>query len=440
VSTDGRYVTGRRRAAEGGPIKAFLPHGARHRAALGFILVTVALDMLATAIVIPFLPNLILEFVGGDTVRAAGWFGLFGTVWALMQFLCAPLQGALSDRFGRRPVILLSNFGLGLDYILMALAPTLGVLLLGRIVSGAAAASVSTTGAYIADVLPPDRRAAGFGMINVAVGLGLVLGPALGGVLGGLDPRLPFWVAAGLSLLNGAYGLAILPESLPRANRARFSWRRANPIGALGVLRADPVLVGLGAVNFLGALAQQALPAVFVLYTGYRYGWDARTVGMALAFLGICFIVGSALVQPVVRRLGERRAMLAGLAAGACGFAIFALAPTGHILELGIPVMAFWSLGSAVTQGLMSRRVAASEQGRLQSAGSSLTGVAGLLGPGLFTGIFAVSIAGFHGLIVPAAPFLAAMLSMVGAAVLAAWVTAPHREAGSDCSIDKAAK
>ena len=439
MSTDGRYVTGRRHAAQTGPIDALLPQGARRRATLGFILVTVALDMLAMAIVIPVLPSLILEFVGGDTARAAGWFGLFGTAWALMQFFCAPVQGALSDRFGRRPVILLSNLGLGLDYILMALAPTLGVLLLGRILSGATAASMSTTGAYIADVMPPDRRAAGFGMINVAVGLGLVLGPALGGVLGALDPRLPFWVAAGLSLLNGAYGLAILPESLPHADRARFTWRRANPIGALGLLRADPVLVGLGAVNFLGALAQQALPAVFVLYTGYRYNWDERTVGMALAGLGICFaIVGSALVQPVVRRLGERRTMLAGLAAGACGFAIFALAPTGGVLKLGIPVMAFWSLGSAAAQGLMSRRVAASEQGRLQSAGSSLAGVAGLLGPGLFTGIFALSIAGFHGLVLPAAPFLAAMLAMVGAAVLAAWVTPRNAAAGSDGSIHNA--
>lgn len=416
-----------------GRLQAFLPKGARHRATLGFILVTVALDMLAMAIVIPVLPNLILGFLGGNTARAARWFGLFGTVWASMQLLCAPVLGALSDRFGRRPVILLSNFGLGLDYIVMALAPTLGLLLLGRIVSGATAASTSAAGAYIADVLPADRRSAGFGMINVAVGLGLILGPAIGGVLGALDPRLPFWMAASLSLLNGVYGLAILPESLPHTRRARFSWHQANPIGALGLLRADPVLAGLGAVSFLAALAQQALPAVFVLYTGYRYGWNERTVGLALAGLGICFaIVGSGLVQPAVRYLGERRAMLVGLVAGSCGFAIFALAPTGRILELGIPVMAFWSLGSSVTLGLMSRRVSGSEQGRLQSAGNSLTGVAGLLGPGLFTSIFAASISGVQQLRVPAAPFLMAMLFLLGAAILAARATVPHQEAGSN--------
>jgi DHA1 family tetracycline resistance protein-like MFS transporter len=407
------------------------PEGARHRAALGFILVTVALDMLAMAIVIPVLPNLVLGFAGGDRARAAGWFGVFGTLWALMQFFCAPVQGALSDRFGRRPIILLSNFGLGLDYLVMALAPTLGVLLLGRILSGATAASMSTTAAYVADVLPAERRASGFGMINVAVGLGLVFGPGLGGVLGALDPRLPFWVAACLSLLNGAYGFAILPESLPRESRARFTWRRANPIGALQWLRSDPVLVGLGAVNFLGFLAQQALPAVFMLYTGYRYGWDTRTVGLGLAGLGVCFaVVGSGLVQPVTRCLGERRTILTGLTAGACGFAIFALAPTDRILALGMPVMAFWTLGSAVTQGLMSRRVAVSQQGLLQGAASSLMAVAGLLGPGLFTAIFAVSIAGCRDTKQSGVAFLIAALLLLGAAVLAARVTARDCEAG----------
>ena len=210
------------------------------RGAIAFILVTVMLDMLAMAIVIPVLPVLVLGFLGDNTARAAQVLGVFGTAWALMQFVFSPVQGALSDRFGRRPVILLSNFGLGLDYVLMALAPGIGLLFVGRMISGITAASMSTAGAYIADVSPPEKRAAGFGLMSVAFGVGFILGPALGGLLGQVDPRLPFWVAGGLSLTNAAYGFLILPESLPPERRAAFSWRRANPVGALRLLRAHP--------------------------------------------------------------------------------------------------------------------------------------------------------------------------------------------------------
>lgn len=397
---------------------------APQRAALGFILVTVGLDMLAMAIVIPVLPKLVLAFLNGDTARAAGWFGLFGTIWAFMQFICAPVQGALSDRFGRRPIILLSNFGLALSYLLLALAPNLYVLLVSRLISGATAASMSVGGAYIADVMPPGRRSIGFGKINVAIGIGLVLGPAMGGMLGAHDPRLPFWVAAGLSLLNTAYGFVVLPESLPGGARSRFEWRRANPVGALTLLWRDTVLRRLGTISFLGSLAQQALPAVFVLYAGYRYGWDERAVGLALAGLGICFaLVGGGLIRPIVRYAGESCTLLLGLAAGALGFAIFALAPTGRALAAGIPVMALWSLATAATQALMSRRVAPCDQGLLQGAGSSVVGIAGLLGPALFTGIFAFAIAGRHSVSLPGAPFLAAMLLLLVAAVVALHMT-----------------
>jgi DHA1 family tetracycline resistance protein-like MFS transporter len=397
---------------------------ARRHAALAFILVTVTLDMLAVAIVIPVLPTLVLGFLRGDTVRAAEIFGVFGTAWALMQFVFSPVLGALSDRFGRRPVILLSNLGLGLDYVLMALAPTIGFLFVGRVISGITAASLSAAGAYIVDVTPPEKRAAEFGKISVAFGLGFVLGPAIGGMLGNLDARLPFWVAAGLSLLNALYGLLILPESLRPECRAAFSWRRANPVGALNLLRSRTDLLGLATVNFLALLAQQALPAVFVLYGAYRYGWDERMVGLTLACVGICSaVVGGALVRPVAQRFGERLTLVAGLLSGAAGFVIFGLAPTGSIFWIGIPVMALWGLASPATQALMSRRVAASEQGQLQGAGSSLVGITGLFGPGLFTIVFAAFIGRLGSLYLPGAPFLLAALLLLGASILAARVT-----------------
>src|ERR1700761_1839366 len=214
-------------------------------AAVAFIFVTILLDMLALGLIMPILPKLVESFVDNDTARAARIFGVFGTAWALMQFFFSPILGSLSDRFGRRPVVLLSNFGLGLDYVLMALAPSLTWLFVGRVISGITSASISTGFAYIADVTPPERRAAVFGRMGAAFGAGFVLGPAMGGVLGDIDPRLPFWIAAGLSFANFLYGLAILPESLPPERRSPFRWRSANPVGALRLLGSDRVLAGL---------------------------------------------------------------------------------------------------------------------------------------------------------------------------------------------------
>lgn len=261
------------------------------RAAFAFVFVTVLLDMFAIGIIIPVLPKLVEDFMGGDTARAATIYGIFGTAWALMQFLFSPVLGSLSDRFGRRPIILLSNFGLGLDYILMALAPNLRWLFLGRVISGITAASISTAGAYIADVTPPEQRAAKFGLLGAAFGAGFVVGPALGGILGDISPRLPFWVAAGFSLTNGLYGLFVLPESLRRELRRPFSWRKANPVGALKLLRSHRELWGFTWVTFLSNLAHAALPSVAVLYMGYRYNWDTKSVGVLLAGVGVCQIV-----------------------------------------------------------------------------------------------------------------------------------------------------
>ena len=391
------------------------------RAAVAFIFVTILLDTLALGLIIPVLPKLVESFVDNDTAKAAQLFGLFGTAWAAMQLLFSPILGALSDRFGRRPVVLLSNFGLALDYVLMALAPSLTWLFVGRVISGITSASISTSFAYIADITPPERRAAVFGKVGAAFGAGFILGPALGGLLGGMDPRLPFWVAAGLSFANTLYGLLILPESLPRDRRASLGWRSANPLGSLHLLRSDPVLAGLSVVNFFAQLAHVVLPSTFVLYATYRYGWDTATVGLTMALVGVCAMaVQGAGVGPIVRRLGESCALLLGLACGAAGFLVFAVAPTGQLSWLGIPVMALWGVAGAAIQALMTRRVAPDQQGQLQGATSSVQSLSQLIGPFLFTLTFAYFISPQAPVSLPGAPFFLASALLLLSLVIAA--------------------
>ncbi len=396
----------------------------RREAAFIFIFATVLLDMLAIGIVIPVLPKLVVDFVGGDTQEAAKMLGVFGTAWALMQFLFSPLQGALSDSFGRRTMILISNFGVGLDYVLMALAPTLGWLFVGRVISGITAASISTAYAYVADVTPPDKRAARFGLLGAAFGAGFVLGPALGGLAGNISPRLPFWIAGGLSLANACYGFLVLPESLPASQRTGFSWKNANPLGALTLLRSHAELFGLSIVNFLGNLAHVVLPSISVLYMFYRYGWDERIVGLTLAGVGVAsIIVQGAIAGPVTKRIGERAALMIGLAFGVAGFLVFAFAQTGAVFWIGIPLLALWGLERPATMALMSRRVGRSEQGQLQGATASLTGIANLLGPGIFTLVFAFAIGAGRHWQQPGAPFVIAALLIAVAGILAWRVT-----------------
>ena len=388
-------------------------------AAVAFIFVTILLDMFALGLIMPILPKLVESFVDNDTARAARIFGLFGTAWALMQFFFSPILGGLSDRFGRRPVVLLSNFGLGLDYVLMALAPSLLWLFVGRVISGITSASVSTAFAYIADMTPPEKRAAVFGKVGAAFGAGFILGPAIGGLLGNIDPRLPFWAAAALSFANTLYGLLILPESLPHDRRSPFRWKSANPVGALHLLRSDRVLAGLSVVNFFAQLAHVVLPSTFVLYATYRYGWDATTVGLTLAMVGICAMaVQGVAIGPIVRRLGERRALVLGLGCGAAGFLIFGLAPTGPLSWLGIPVMALWGVSGAALQALTTQSVAPDQQGQLQGATTSVQSVSQLLGPFLFTLTFAYFIGGQAPVKLPGAPFLlAAALLLLALAI-----------------------
>ena len=393
---------------------------APRRGAVAFIFITILLDMFALGLILPILPKLVESFVDNDTASAARIFGLFGTAWAVMQFFFSPVLGGLSDRFGRRPVVLLSNLGLALDYVLMALAPSLTWLFVGRVISGITSASVSTAFAYIADVTPAEQRAAVFGKIGVAFGAGFILGPALGGLLGGLDPRLPFWVAAGLSFANGLYGLLILPESLPKDRRSPFRWKSANPLGALHLLVSDRVLAGLSLANFFAQIAHVVLPSTFVLYATYRYGWDTTTVGGALALVGLCaMVVQGTAIGPIVRRFGERRALILGLACGAAGFFIFGAAPTGHLFWLGIPVMALWGIGGAATQALTTQLVAPDQQGQLQGATSSVQSLSQLIGPFLFTLTFAYFIGAQAPFKLTGAPFFLAAALLVLALVIA---------------------
>ncbi len=389
---------------------------APRKAALGFIFVTALLDVMSLGLVIPVLPNLVKQFVGGDAAEASRWTGLFGTSWALMQLLFSPLLGMVSDRFGRRPVILISVFGLGLDYVLMALAPNLRWLWLGRILSGITAASFSTAGAYISDVTPPEKRAQSYGLMGAAWGIGFVLGPAIGGALGDLSPRLPFWCAAAFALVNGLWGLFVLPESLPADRRSPFQWNRANPLGALRLLRSAPGLPVLGAVVFLFQLAHNVLPSVFVLYTGFRYHWSTRDVGVMLAATGVAnVVVQAALVGPVVKRLGERSALRLGLLAGAAGFTVYGLAPTATIYWAGLPLFALTGFIQPGVMGLMSRHVKPTEQGQLQGANAAVMGVTGLLGPGLFTSVFAWSVEGGRAVHNPGTTVLIAAALMLAA-------------------------
>jgi len=406
-------------------MNAAKPVAGAGRAALAFIFVTVVLDMLALGMVVPVLPRLIEDFLGGNTAGAARIYGVFGTAWALMQFLSMPVAGALSDRYGRRPVVLASNFGRGFDYVLMALAPNLAWLFVGRVISGITAASVSTAMAYIADVTPPEKRSGAFGSIGVAFGVGFVLGPAIGGLLGSIDPRLPFWAAAVLSLANACYGLFVLPESLPREKRRAFEWRRGSPVGAVPRQGARPELSRLAGVTFLSNVAHAALPSTFVLYAGYRYGWDARAVGLAFAIVGVCSaIVQGTLVGPLTRRFGERRVLISGMLAGTAGFAIYALAPTGLMFMAAVPVVALWGIASPAAQSLMSRRLGPSEQGALQGAIGSIMGVAMMVGPGLFTATFAYFIGDGSRMHVPGAAYLLAACMLAAGALLAVRVTA----------------
>jgi len=397
------------------------------RAAFAFIFITITLDMLALGIIVPVLPKLIVAFEGGDVAHAARIVGIFGFAWSAMQFLASPVVGAMSDRFGRRPIVLLSNFGLGLDYLVMAMAPSVAWLFAGRIISGITSSSFPTASAYVADVTPPEQRAAKFGLLGAAFGLGFIIGPAVGGVLGDIDLRLPFWVAGGLSLANAAYGYFILPESLPPEKRARVPWRVANPLGSLSFLRAHPELLALGATFFLYYFAHEVYPTLFVLYGDYRYAWSARDLGLTLALFGLGSTITSAfLIGPIVKRIGERNAMILGLSLSATSALVIALAYTGTLFFLSVPLASLGGLSTPSLMSIASRQASETEQGRLQGALGSLQGIAMMVAPLVLTQLFSVSI---HrgGQPLAGVPFAFTSLVLLAALLLAARATRTGR-------------
>lgn len=362
------------------------------RAALPFIAVTICLDVVSHSMVFPVLPGLVEDLASHDRAAAARWVGVLVAAWSLAQFVAAPVIGMLSDRFGRRPVILISVFGLAFDMVVMALAPSVGWLLVGRILCGLTAGAQAAAMAYVADITPPDERAGSYGWLNAAAWTGVILGPALGGLLGGVDPRAPFWAGAVCALLNGLYGFFVLPESLPRERRAPLSLRRANPVAAMGLL-ARPGLPVLAAVLLLLWFAAHAMYGVFVLYTAQRYAWTPLTLGVFWSVLAaINIVVQSQLAGRIAKRWGERRAVIVGLAAQTVGFLAAGLAPVGWMFWIANLPIAFGNIAGPALQTLMTEQVDPDEQGRLQGANGAIGSLSGLFGPIAFTQVFAWAI------------------------------------------------
>jgi DHA1 family tetracycline resistance protein-like MFS transporter len=361
------------------------PPGGR-RAAFGFIFVSAVASAMSIGIMVPILPNLLKQFTGGDTASAAEWNVIFATCGGMMSFLAGPIMGLMSDRLGRRPVLLISLTGLGLDFLFMAFAPSLAWLFVGRLISGATSGVFSTANAYVADVTSPEKRARAFGWMGSAFSFGFLAGPAIGGLLGQYDLRLPFLAAAALTLANALYGAFILPESLAPARRTTsFDLGRGNPLGSLRLLRSQEGLLRLAGIYFLSQIGQMVWPSVFVLYTGYRYGWTPGIVGLNMMAGGLLGVgVQSFLVGPVIRRFGERGALLAGSGAAVFAFLWYGLAPTGFAYVCGMPISCLGGLLIPGLQGLMTRRVGPGEQGQLQGANQSLAGIASVIGPPLF--------------------------------------------------------
>lgn len=387
----------------------------RRKAALPFILVTIIIDVLGIGLLIPVLPELVTQLAGGDLSRGSSYYGWFIAVYAAMQFLFAPVLGALSDRFGRRPVLLLSLLGGGLDYLVMAVAPNLTILFIGRVISGITGANITAANAYIADVSAPHERAKNFGLLGAAFGVGFILGPALGGLLAGIDLRAPFYAAAFISLLNWLYGAFVLPESLQPQNRRPYSWRRANPLGSLAALRRSALVGGLAFVYVCIGLAQNSVHSVWVLYTTYRYGWTPFYNGLSLTFVGvISAVVQGYLVRLVVPRVGERNAVLIGLGTSTLSFALYGFSSVGWMMYVVMVIGGLGGLAGPSAQALISRAVRADEQGEVQGALASLMSLTGVAAPLASTMLFAHFTRPAAPIAIPAAPlFMAAALAAV---------------------------
>ena len=388
---------------------------------MAFILVTLFIDILGIGIIVPILPVLIREFLGGNNVQAAVYYGVIISTYATMQFLCAPVLGALSDRYGRRPVILVSLFGLGIDYLIQGWAPSIGWLFLGRIIAGIMGASITTANAYIADVSTPQTRAQNFGFVGAAFGLGFIFGPVLGGLLGAISLRLPFFVAAGLALVNWLYGFFVLPESLAPEHRSTVSWRKMNPLASLRRLGTYPLVAGLAVAFLFATMAQRGLENVWILYTGFRYGWDLLTNGLTLGLVGVmAVLVQGLLIKPIVARIGERRSITLGLTVSTLAFLAYGLASQGWMVSVIIVFGALAGVALPTIQGLVAGTVLPSEQGKIHAAFTSLTSLTAIFSPLIFTaGLFSFFTSAAAPVILPGAPVvLGSLLFLVSLGLL----------------------
>ncbi|HOX81478.1 MAG TPA: TCR/Tet family MFS transporter [Chryseolinea sp.] len=390
------------------------------RPALGFIFVTLLIDIIGLGIIIPVMPKLIQELTGGTLSEAAPYAGWMLLAYSSMQFICAPIVGGLSDRYGRRPVLLASLFGFGLDYIFLALAPTLAWLFVGRIIAGMMGASFTTGAAYIADISTPEKRAQNFGIIGAAFGLGFIIGPMMGGLLEPFGSRVPFMVAAGLSLVNFLYGLIILPESLKPENRRKFEWSRANPISSLLNLKRYPVILGLVASLVLVYISSHAVQSNWSFYTMEKFHWSATIVGYSLAVVGLVFaIVQGGLIRIIIPKLGQQRSVYVGLGMNALGFVLFALATQSWMMFAFTVVYCFGGIAGPALQGIISTQVPSNEQGELQGALTGLMSVTSIIGPPVMTNTFAYFTDSAAPYYLPGAPMLLGAVLTITATIMA---------------------
>jgi len=387
----------------------------KKQAALGFIFITLLVDIIGFGLIIPVMPRLIAQLENCTISQASIYGGYLLFAYAIMQFLCAPILGNLSDRFGRRPILLFSLFGFGLDYLLTGFAPSIEWLFVGRLVAGITGASFSTASAYIADVSTPEKKAQNFGMIGVAFGVGFIIGPALGGFLGKIGLRVPFYAAAGLALCNWLYGYFILPESLSKENRRPFSWRKANPIGSLKMLQKFPVILGLVASIGLLYIAAHAVQTTWGYYTMEKFKWDEAMIGISLAIVGLAVaIVQGGLVRVAIPKLGQERSVYVGLGFYTLGFILFALASKTWMMFAFTGVYTLGGLAGPALQGIISNHVPKNEQGELQGALTSLMSASSIVGPLIMTNIFAYFTSANAPFYFPAAPMaLGAILTFV---------------------------
>jgi DHA1 family tetracycline resistance protein-like MFS transporter len=375
-----------------------------------FLLMTVMIDAMGIGLIVPVMPALIIEVTGEDLSRAALWGGVLSGVFAVMQFLCAPLLGSLSDRYGRRPVLLIALFFMAVDYVVMALAGAIWLLVVGRIIAGITAATQSAAAACMADLSSADKRAQGFGLISAAFGVGFIIGPMLGGLLGELGTRAPFWAAAILAALNLILGLVVLRETVTDETRRAFDWRRANPFGALRALSRLPGLSRGVSTYFLYQLAFAVYPTIWAYFGQARFGWDAGMIGLSLGVFGISIAISQALViRPLLTHCGERGTALVGLGCNAVAFTAIAFIPSGWIVLALTPIAALGGVFTPAMQGLLSQQVGPKRQGELQGALSSITSVAMVLAPLILPTVFAAFTRPGAALYFPGAPFLVSL-------------------------------